>query len=141
MPIATGQQALASEQLKLHNASGYLNFAAQTALTIASGVITFTQNWHRVDTEGSAATDDLDTINTGVDGHLLILRPASDARTVVIRHNAGNILCQGENNIILDDIDDWATLIYDGAQSKWLAASGVNEASPAQKMFAFTYFS
>lgn len=101
--------------------AGLLNFAASTVLTIASGSITVTQNWHRVDTESSASSDDLDTITAGADGQFLVLRIAADARNVVIRHNVGNIYTAGGQNITMDITSDLVFLVYDGNLSKWLA--------------------
>lgn len=138
MTIATNQTALASEQLKIHSATGHLQFAAATTLTIAGGSVTPTQTFHRIDTEGAAATDDLDTIAAGADGQGLYIRPANDARTVVVKHNTNNILCAGKRDIALDDIDDWCVLIYDSNQSKWLA-SGMS-LSVSDKLFAYKNF-
>lgn len=64
---------------------------ASTELTISSGAITISRRMHTVDTEGEIASDDLDTINGGNEGQTVILRAANDARTVVIKHNTGNI--------------------------------------------------
>lgn len=60
-------------------------------LTIASGVVTATGSFHVVDTEGAAATDDLDTINGGTLGAILYLRTSASARDVVLKHLTGNI--------------------------------------------------
>ena len=71
------------------NNSGQLEFTDATQLTIASGVITVTQNYHKVDTEGDASSDDLDTITVGTNvaaGFILNLRVESAARTVVIKN-------------------------------------------------------
>ena len=65
---------------------GRLNFADDTELTIALGVITVTQGYHRVDTEADGASDDLDTINGGAEGDMLIIFPENTARTVVAKH-------------------------------------------------------
>jgi hypothetical protein len=100
--------------------AGLLNFAASTALTIAAGVITATQNWHRIDTESSAASDNLDTVTAGADGQVLIVRTTADARDVVIRHNVGNIVCAGGGNITLGVTSDLALLIYDDNIDKWI---------------------
>lgn len=124
MTISSGQQALAADVLKHATASGHLRLAASTELTIASGAVTANANFYRVDTEGDAASDDLDTITVGsevADGFLLFLRAENAARTVVIKHNTGNILCVGNNDISLDDSHDWVLLIYDGNLTKWLA--------------------
>lgn len=88
-------------------------------LTIASGVITVTQTYHDVDTESDGASDDLDTINGGVAGQLLILRAEHTDRTVVLKNGTGNI--KSGADITLDSTDDTATLIYDG--TNWLLIS------------------
>lgn len=92
---------------------------AQTELTIASGVITPTNMYHSVDTESDAASDDLDTITAPTSFpifNLIILRPADDARDIVVKHNVGNIILSGSADITLDDITDHILLFYDGTQ-------------------------
>ena len=103
-----------------------LDFKAPTELTIAAGAITVTQTFHTVDTEADAATDDLDTINGGSDGRLIVLKAVNDARTVVVKHNTGNIWLQGKADISLDDISDGLMLVYSATDSKWfdIAAGG-----------------
>lgn len=64
--------------------------------TIAAGAITVTSSFHRVDTEAAAATDDLATINGGSNGTLLILKPFSSARTVVVKDGTGNLHLAGD---------------------------------------------
>lgn len=123
MTISSGQQALAADILKHATADGYLRLTASTEVTIASGAVTVTANFYRVDTEGDASSDDLDTITAGAgvaDGHLLILRAENDARTVVIKHNTGNILLAGSADVLLDDAHDTVFLIYDGNKTKWI---------------------
>jgi hypothetical protein len=103
--------------------TGNLDFATSTALTIATGSITPTQNWHTVDTESAAATDDIDTIvaTNATDGFMLFLRQANNARDVTIKHNTGNIYCPGSVDIVLTDTTQVVVLIYDATLSKWLA--------------------
>lgn len=128
MTIASGQQALAADILKSHTADGYLQLTDSTELTIASGAVTVTANFYRVDTQSDASTDDLDTITAGTgvaDGHVLILRPENTARTVVIKHNTGNIYCANDVDQILDDAYDMALLVYDSNLTKWLAIGTV----------------
>lgn len=55
-------------------------------LTIATGAVTATRSYHTIDTEGDVASDDLDTISGLGDGELLLIRPESAARTIVLRH-------------------------------------------------------
>lgn len=96
----------------------------KTELTIASGDITVTLLYHTVDTQSDDATDNLDGITPSVtsgsdaDGYMLLIRPANDARTIVVRHNqnaaaAKNILLNGDVDITLDDEDDTLLLMYD----------------------------
>ena len=95
-----------------------------TELTIASGVITATRGYHLVDTESDGASDDLATINGGVDGMILVIRPAHTDRTVVVKDGTGNI--QGPGDVTLDNSQDTCTLIYDGALTAWLVLASSN---------------
>ena len=79
-----------------------LHLRNATPLTISNGAITVTQTYHSVDTEGGAPTDDLDTINGGDVGDILILRGVSGARDVTIRHGVGNIYTWDGQNITLE---------------------------------------
>jgi hypothetical protein len=89
-----------------------LNLTDATELTISSGAITVTQGYHTVDTESDAASDDLDTITAAKgQGDIIILRPASSARTIVIKHETGNIKCVGNCDITLDDDHDCCQLV------------------------------
>ena len=112
---ATANSALLKTSV---NNSGALEFVDATELTIASGVITVTANYHKVDTEGDAASDDLDTITAGTNvaaGFILHLRVESAARTVVIKAGTG-----GSDNldvgsdVTLDESYKTYSLVYDG---------------------------
>ena len=96
-----------------------LLFTGSSELTIASGAVTATQTFHTIDTEGDAASDDLDTINGGVAGRTLILRANNTARTVVVT-TAGNIVTPTGSSISLDETYKILWLIYDGDLSKWV---------------------
>lgn len=89
--------------------TGKLNLSDPSELTISSGAITITRSNHDVDTEADAATDNLDTINGGTEGDIVILRPESSARTVVVT-SAGNIRPAG-GTFDLDDSQRNITLI------------------------------
>ena len=100
-----------------------LNLTDSTELTIASGAITATQGYHTVDTESDAATDDLDTITVaGGEGDVVVIRPESSARTVVVKHGTGNVQCVGGDDITLDDDYDFALCVRKDA-SNWMAFS------------------
>lgn len=101
-----------------------------TALTIASGVVTLTNNSssYVIDTEGSTSTDDLDTINGGQDGQVIFIRSASDSRNVVIKHATGNIF-NSQNydainmDIALDLTKDFVCLRYSSVLGYWIVIS------------------
>jgi hypothetical protein len=104
---------------------GKLNYGASGALVIATGAITITKSFHKIDTEASAATDDLAIINGGVDGDVLILKAVDNARTVVVKDGSGNILLAGDMS--LDSNADTLSLIYDNGS--WLETSRSNNAA------------
>lgn len=94
--------------------------------TIASGAITASKSHMRADTQSSAATDDLDTINFGDDadvsrvtGSMLLLRAANTARTVVVKHNTGNIWLADATDYSLDDDKKAILLVYDETLGLW----------------------
>lgn len=90
----------------------FARFIPVGVLTIASGVITATGSNHTVDTEGAGASDDLDTINGGLDGRILTISAANDARTVVAKDGTGNLLLAGD--FTMDNSADTLTLQYRG---------------------------
>ena len=102
-----------------------LIFDAATELTIAAGIVTATQGYHRIDTEADAASDALDSILGGTAGELLILRAESAARTVVVTHGVGAnlIACPGGLSVSLAEATDWVLLAYNGTQWAVLAGS------------------
>jgi len=96
-----------------------VTFTDAGELTIATGAITATGSYHTIDTEGDAASDDLDTINGGAAGRILIIQAENDGRTVVVKHNTGNILLASGGDISLDEDDKALILVYSAALSKW----------------------
>lgn len=107
-------------------------------LTIASGAITVTGVYHLVDTEASAASDDLDTINGGTAGQYLELRTANSSRDVVVT-NSGNITTPTGTSITLTSTAMTISLKYDGALSKWLVlASNTNQPPTKQYLTSGT---
>ena len=91
-------------------------------LTIAGGTITVTRSYHKVDGQGDAA-DNLDDINDGVVGMVLVLTAENVARAITVRHGAGNIQLDGNANFVMNTQDN-LTLIYDGAN--WTEISRSN---------------
>lgn len=86
-------------------------------LTISSGEITVTNSLHNIDTESNDSSDDLETINGGVDGMRLTLKANSSTRTVVVKDLAGNIQCAGDFS--MTNQADFMELVYDEATSFW----------------------
>jgi hypothetical protein len=84
-------------------------FSTRT-VTIATGAITVLADWHWVDTEGAAATDDLDTINGGYEGRRIVLYAANNARDVVVKDGTGNLRLAGD--FTLTHADDSIELIF-----------------------------
>lgn len=94
---------------------GRTGFANGGAKTIASGAITVAEfSLYSVDTEGGAATDDLDTINGGsYDGQILVLKAANSGRDVVLKDTTGNLRLA--EDFTLTHAQDRIMLMYDGA--------------------------
>lgn len=100
------------------------------AKTIATGAVTISNDSssYVLDTEGAAASDDLDTISGGQDGQIIYIRSTADARDVVVKHNTGNIWNPynnntGSRNITLDLTTDFVLLRYSSTNSKWIVLS------------------
>lgn len=103
---------------------GDLRLTGASTLTISGGVITATNNYHKVDTEAAASTDTLDTINGGADGAVLVLVPANTSHVVTVGHNTGNVLIIGGKNVPLSADGDMLIMVYSGTLSKWRAMYG-----------------
>jgi hypothetical protein len=100
-----------------------LHLRNATPLTISNGAITVTQTYHSVDTEGGAPTDDLDTINGGDVGDILILRGVSGARKVTVRHGVGNIYtCDGQD-VTIDTGNLSIMMLLKMSATQWVSMS------------------
>lgn len=91
-----------------------LNVATDTTLTIASGAVTRSRVRHVIDTEGAAASDDLETVSGGTEGDVLLLSGASAARVVTLRHASGNLRLAGAQDIALADPAIVVPFVFDG---------------------------
>lgn len=122
--VSPGEEATAVERNNLRDDALNLFAQAGSELTIAAGVITIASTYdtfYDVDTQSDAATDDLDTINGGEDGEIIIIRAENAARTVVVKHNADNIQLKGAQDCPLVDQTQLLMLRYDGAD--WVEIS------------------
>lgn len=113
------------------------HYVAPSELTISGGSITATQLMHTVDTEEDAATDNLDTITAGSSGQWLYLRAEHTARTVVLRHNQGNIYTGGQN-VSLTDTTRFVILFYDNTLTKWVVVNSIPDVLAGMDFGGFT---
>lgn len=97
----------------------------KTTATIAAGVITFVSNYMVIDTEASAATDDLDTINGGREGDRVVLRSNSSLRDITVKNGTGNINCTSDR--LLDNNADLIELVK-SATNNWRLLSFMSNA-------------
>lgn len=88
-----------------------------TSATISSGAISITSSFVSVDTEGAAASDDLDTINGGADGMLLVLCQTNTARDVTVKNNTGNVRCG--TDLAFNTTSDAAIFVYRASNGGW----------------------
>lgn len=103
----------------LFDNSANLTFPAPSTLTLtnnATGAITPTQNRHKVDTNGAAATGILQTITIAgniSDGCLLLLRAANSGHAVTVQTGTGNMVLRG-GDCVLDVPERFLVLLLDG---------------------------
>lgn len=126
-PLAELDQAITNLTIGADDIS-QLNLGAFNAKTISSGAITGDKTLVTVDTEASAATDDLDTISSPTGGDFMIIKIANNSRVVTIRNNgggSGNIRTHNGLNVVLSDTNQLATLVYNG--SNWVVLPDVHQ--------------
>jgi len=80
---------------------------------VVSGAFTVREQYHTLQTEGDAATDDLDTINGGGPGSILVLKAYDTTHTIVVKNGTGNIKLAG-SDFSLDNTLDVLVLVFDG---------------------------
>jgi len=92
----------------------------------AAGEITVTFGFYTLDTFGGAVSDNLDTVNLDSTLDVSTIRTVSvtltntnAARSIVVRHNVGNIFLSSAANITLDDTKKTLTLFYNSSTLKW----------------------
>ncbi len=72
----------------------------------------------KIDTYDEQATGDLETINGGTEGDILVIRAAVGIRTIVVKHNADNVFLRGAGDVNLDDLNKFMLLFY-SPTGKW----------------------
>jgi len=100
-----------------------LSLLDASELTVASGAVVVTQGYHKIDTEGDAASDDLATLTaTGLTaGFLVLLRAENITRVVTVKNGTGNLLLSGD--FVMNATNRTITLIFDGTNWREVARS------------------
>ena len=91
---------------------------------ISAGSITAYGDYINVDTEGGAATDDLETITIGTHGQVLRLQSHNNARDVVVKDNVGGLRLEGD--FTLSNTRDKLVLIFNAISGRWEELSRSN---------------
>jgi hypothetical protein len=89
-------------------------------LIVSSGTITIARNFHTVTGEGSVS-DNLDTVNGGAVGTILVLVAGSDTQTITLTES-GNMELNG-TTFALDNTEDTITLIWTGSEWREISRS------------------
>lgn len=108
-----------------HERGNFLNgkrLIADPEYTISSGAITIGDYESiRVDTEGDAATDDLDTITATFDRHRVVVTAASSSRDIVLKDGTGNLELSAD--MTLTHGTDFIELMYRASNAVWQEVS------------------
>lgn len=119
-----------------------LGGADESAVAIAAGAITPTTASVKVDTEGGAVSDDLDTpVWTYLDeGMTLRLRGTSAARPIRIRHNTGpgpgKFQMADGQHLLLDDPEEFVDFVRDGNDAREVFRSSSSRIARVQTVTA-----
>jgi hypothetical protein len=107
-----------------------LNIALEmpSILTIDTGEVTKAQSHHAIAAE-SGTEDDLDTINDGADGDVLLLR-ADTGDTITLKHDVDNLYNPLEEDVEITD-SSYAILVSNGTNwiifASGLSATGIQD--------------
>jgi len=103
-----------------------LQYPVTNVIVISSDSITITTSkstvYQLVDTEGAAATDNLSTINGGIEGQIICFSTSSASRDVTFEDGTGNLRLSGD--FTSDHNEDVITLIRRG--SNWFEIARSN---------------
>lgn len=108
-----------------------LGLAPAAIYTIASGVLTAPSSNILAAVE-SSTTDDLDTLTIAniSDGDMVLVRASDATKTIVLKHNTGNLFNPGGADISLAETTDAALYIYSAADTKFTCISVMTLAAP-----------
>lgn len=142
MPESTEITTKTQASLELYNSvvrdSHRIVAVAGSGLTVTSGAITVDpgagEMHYALDTEGSALSDDLDTINGGSAGDTISVYLTDTSRVVKLKHNTGNIKLPGGKDFDLKS--DLAVMLrYDG--SFWWMIGGAGDGADGPSATSF----
>lgn len=101
--------------------------------TVASGVLTVNpangEGFYAAESEGGAATDEIDTISGGATGDVIALILQNAAHVIKLKHNTGNLNLPDNADLTLSATFS-VLLRFDG--SKWLVMGGSGGSSSSQ---------
>jgi len=102
-----------------------LGASGEEALTISAGLVTPTKALISIDSEGSAASDDLSNISptNHPNGRLVLLRAVNASRVVTVKHlsgGSGQVSLTGAVDAVLDDTSKTLLLRYQSSGDKWV---------------------
>lgn len=69
--------------------------------------------------DGTGSSNNLDNILGALDGDIIYVRSLSSARSIVFKHGAGNLLCNGASDLTVASANDVVMCIYDADLAKW----------------------
>lgn len=94
--------------------------ATSIEVTISSGSVAYSngQSFYRIDTEGDAGTDNLDTISGGNEGDIIILILEAAGRVTTLKHGTGNIALGGGTDAAI--ASDGSITLVKTAGGDWL---------------------
>jgi hypothetical protein len=109
-----------------------LYLGAPPVITVAGGILTLpnSASEYQVDTEGGAATDDLDTINGTVAGQIVVFAIANNARITTFKHGTGNLKMQSSIDFIPTDVNSRIVFIGDGTNLCEISRSSAGALGP-----------
>lgn len=107
--------------------------------TISSGAITYSGAHMVIDTEGAAASDDLDTISGANDGDIAIIQISDSSRNVVLKHGTGNLNLVNGQDVTLDTVTDKIILMFRGSSWDQLSRTLTSDFASSQATNGYTY--
>lgn len=141
-PDRTESEMQAALETFLAESKALVGGLPPASLTVASGVIAPSTPAASVDTQGGAATDELDRIQTDnvKDGHVLVLWGANAARKTTVRHMQGGVgqisLAGGRNYELTPDRTLW--LLRNGTVWREIMATPLDSAASDHGAQVFT---